>query len=1825
MTARVITFYSFKGGVGRTLALVNVACLLTERGQRVAIVDLDLEAPGVDAFLRGADGRAWDQIRPSGFLGFVRKWELGAEDPHIASFAVPATHPTIPGRVVQLVPPGQFVPDYPQRLRELAWDRIHDAERFLHVLYEQLRSWPDVDVVLLDSRTGMTDVGSLCTLYLPDEVVITFAPNLQGVEGAATVGQAIQNRRAAREPRAPSRVRFLASRVDRNEGDLYQLWMRDARQRLVGLGDLEEPELPYDSRAAYGELVVAGPEHQGRPIRDALDAIVGRLLGDEAPPPEDDDTPRPTLTLARERLGVWRAAEERLQRALPGIPSDLRRCVLEIEEAAQAFLAVSTPALRELAALADLLSVEPAATEIQTVAGAERTLSEWEATEQRARASATERADAELDELGIIRGPQTERLRDELIAAWCTSHAPARDVRLRNVRQDLHQATLRARVERGDFQRADVTAAYGSSGVDAWLDEQLQAAVEARAADRAWHILRARAEVPFEPTVLHWAALDLCERPTAKERLTIAGEAMWLGAWSDAASPPGPNDTESARLLLMEVAEEAPEVIERLAERAGRTIAALWETNRDAAIGLLRERTLDPVVTRALTLLTEAGGPHAIALGAAGLRHVDASDRRLHRAVIDGLVQAGRAAELTAWCRLRPEVIAPDHILRLLKRGGLPSIAAIATALSEQASLPEALLTDPQVLRVLALAAPHALAQHHAVIDALGVPHGAWPSQADGRAVWHAAAAKGVLREINLHTTWHDNESWKHALRDLWRRRLQAISEGDSTTLPDVEQDIAAIRRDARRRNPEGPALRALQSQHKEFTDHLARLQESLRGGTLTEATARLKAFFGDTTDPIARSLAEAAAPPTIAAADAWLAATSSLPDLWAALTGERTREGDLEAALQVRDIDRAERVDPRPDTQTAPIWRRFAEDYSANTAALLAEALGKLERLQALASTEDVTTELHDAIEALTSARAELVQQAAHDIALFRRLHEAEREMDLARQRADEELARLDELARRRAQALIDEVQTKIAELKDSDDAEFERGQRAERELRRIRGDLRALESLAERLRSPEEPPAVDPSPTIIIEPTPTIARSGLPPLTPAALPEGLRVWLTERTRDVDDPTPAPVWDPTMRPVEGALGTWLYQRGLRFLDDDRPMYAARCFLAAWWWAATHRSASATERPRAAAWGFLLALALPFEDDTRRVDARSRDNHRKLLFRTIDDLPMARLHARRALPELGLQLAAFGDVGRQFLQDHLLRWLRAHPAAASQVARGLVRSTHNPRSAWHMLGDLAEVQLPEPPSDLTSLGAWAREQLVALRDTHLAFLGALEALEDDPTQRATIHDPGLVKVDVTAAGGTRFVLQVTRALGVPLQAIEVTAWLAVGGESPTRSRQVVMLAEPDVPREMAFVGPEVGQETDATLRVELTGPASPNLIPTHLQRFTLKAGPARPWSTSNPFLVGQPLPAATQLFGRDGEIGNILESLVGSSRDNLVVVRGDRRIGKTSLLRALQEHTRVKQRYQARVYIDHEFTAAESPASYYRRLLSRLREEDATHDLPLEPDDLRLTTSPHEEFHRVMGRVDRVLRQSNRRMLVIIDELEKLFELVEGPDPRLPGETIATLRAVIQATERLGWVLAGVTDVLAAKMASPDQRLYKAGLTVDLATLQDADARRLLHQPVRAVFRWTVPALDLAVREAGGQPYLLQSIGHAMFRRAERSGWTTVCRGDLEALLDSELSSDATSYAFVVPHLSDAELRLARALGALQSVRSPVPLPWIASELHEDLEVVTTAMRGLSERFKTVFEVTRHGARIRIGLLGRYLASERYQQHSLKL
>ena len=217
---QIFTFYSFKGGVGRSMAVLNVAYGLAARGRNVLVLDMDLEAPGLSGFLRRhkeiegfADGDMVDLARwakESPVAGQQASAPLDpASFPPMSDFVVGVPTEKLgplqrrygeQGRVDVI--PVDEERDYYGRLTALGMGGF-DQESLVRV-GSVLRSWlkrgrcplevPDYygpkaprsapyDYVLVDSRTGVTEIGGLCIGPLSEQLVVFTALNDQNVEG----------------------------------------------------------------------------------------------------------------------------------------------------------------------------------------------------------------------------------------------------------------------------------------------------------------------------------------------------------------------------------------------------------------------------------------------------------------------------------------------------------------------------------------------------------------------------------------------------------------------------------------------------------------------------------------------------------------------------------------------------------------------------------------------------------------------------------------------------------------------------------------------------------------------------------------------------------------------------------------------------------------------------------------------------------------------------------------------------------------------------------------------------------------------------------------------------------------------------------------------------------------------------------------------------------------------------------------------------------------------------------------------------------------------------------------------------------------------------------------------------------------------------------------------------------------------------------------------------------------------------------------------------------------------------------------------------------
>ncbi len=245
----VVTFYSFKGGVGRTMALVNTAVHLAQNGRRVLLVDFDLEAPGLDTF---------PLLRPKshtpGIVEFVQSYIKENRAPDVHEYVSETND--IPNLFV--MPSGTWGTDYLSSFSKIDWQVLY-SERDGYLLLEDLKAqWQEYiqpDYVLIDSRTGYTDTGGICTRQLPDAVIALFFPNEQNLRGLTKVVRDI--RYEQNSPRKKNiELHFVMSNVpDLDDEDNILLKMKEKFQQELSFR--EEPLIVhrYESLSLLNQKV----------------------------------------------------------------------------------------------------------------------------------------------------------------------------------------------------------------------------------------------------------------------------------------------------------------------------------------------------------------------------------------------------------------------------------------------------------------------------------------------------------------------------------------------------------------------------------------------------------------------------------------------------------------------------------------------------------------------------------------------------------------------------------------------------------------------------------------------------------------------------------------------------------------------------------------------------------------------------------------------------------------------------------------------------------------------------------------------------------------------------------------------------------------------------------------------------------------------------------------------------------------------------------------------------------------------------------------------------------------------------------------------------------------------------------------------------------------------------------------------------------------------------------------------------------------------------------------------------------------------------------
>ena len=271
---RVVTFYSYKGGVGRSMAMVNIGVVMSRWGYKVLLIDWDLEAPGLENYFH--QHLNVEEVKQK--KGLIDLLHLKAQCDEILVEEIPwqqyIHYINTDHFDIDLLTAGKRDADYFNKVRQFDYTGFYNDANGGQYLENLREHWLNTyDFVLIDSRTGLTDSSGICSIHMPDILVLLFTPYEQSFNGVKEVAQkAVNGQKQVIYDRFRLRALPIPSRIENAETQLLDEWMericKESEPMLEWLPRREnntteysvrpveiihQLKIPYKTFYAYGE------------------------------------------------------------------------------------------------------------------------------------------------------------------------------------------------------------------------------------------------------------------------------------------------------------------------------------------------------------------------------------------------------------------------------------------------------------------------------------------------------------------------------------------------------------------------------------------------------------------------------------------------------------------------------------------------------------------------------------------------------------------------------------------------------------------------------------------------------------------------------------------------------------------------------------------------------------------------------------------------------------------------------------------------------------------------------------------------------------------------------------------------------------------------------------------------------------------------------------------------------------------------------------------------------------------------------------------------------------------------------------------------------------------------------------------------------------------------------------------------------------------------------------------------------------------------------------------------------------------------------------
>ena len=356
----------------------------------------------------------------------------------------------------------------------------------------------------------------------------------------------------------------------------------------------------------------------------------------------------------------------------------------------------------------------------------------------------------------------------------------------------------------------------------------------------------------------------------------------------------------------------------------------------------------------------------------------------------------------------------------------------------------------------------------------------------------------------------------------------------------------------------------------------------------------------------------------------------------------------------------------------------------------------------------------------------------------------------------------------------------------------------------------------------------------------------------------------------------------------------------------------------------------------------------------------------------------------------------------------------------------------------------------------------------------------------------------------------------------------------------------------------------------------------------------------------NPYVVGTPLTGSHGFFGRK-EIIQLVRETFSLPRQNVIVLYGQRRTGKTSLLHQLK--SRLSDAFRLVVFDLQGRARHNLPRVLYdlAQAISR------SIGLPAPPETQFVNA---DGFHS--GFLPQALDQlGHTRLLLLFDEFDVLGD--EPLDNGAASESLFPHLQTLMAQEpRLGFVF--VVGRRIDELPVHYRTIFKQAVFQKLSYLRRDEAMELITQPAADILDYQPASVDAIFDLTAGHPYLTQLVCHVLFNRLQRDGVSTVSSADVECVIEEALEVGTGALDWFWEGLPRSERIVLAAIAQITSRDRPATEEQILQVLHEyRIRLLGTELTNAPQRlvdWEIIEPVGHDGFRCTVELARRWIVKE---------